>query len=449
MATNGVLGLGQGQAASLNSDLIEKLKTAERKATVEPLEKKLEKFEPEREKINEIGSKVDDLLAAVKVFSLNQTTGLNAFDQKSASATGDSVIFDADNLSALKTGFTSVKVEELAQKDVWQSDAFTSEDKTLTSGTLSFSIGSENKTLEVTENMSVKDLAKELNKMGVNASVEKVGKDDDGNDSFRLVIKSEGTGSDNKLSFSGDIAEELGLDVSSNNILKAQDMKMSVDGVSYTSSSNTITVDGLKITAVKENSTSTIDIQNDSSQLTSQMKDFAKAFNELNALIDNELYSADSSINDKSALRDIMSKLKAHLFETGNSDKTIFSYGFSLDSKTGDLTFNEKEFETAVKEDKAGLQSLFSGVAERPGIATLLDETISISGVKKSLLDYDLNMLSREEALKKEKETAEKALDSRYEQLALQFSSYGAIINQMEMSFSGLKMMIQQSVASN
>src|SRR5574344_1579357 len=121
MATNGVLGLGQGKAASLNSDLIEKLKTAERKATVEPLEKKLEKFEPEREKINEIGSKVDDLLAAVKVFSLNQTTGLNAFDQKSASATGDSVIFDADNLSALKTGFTSVKVEELAQKDVWQS----------------------------------------------------------------------------------------------------------------------------------------------------------------------------------------------------------------------------------------------------------------------------------------------------------------------------------------
>lgn len=444
MATNGVLGLGQGQAASLNSDLIEKLKTAERKATVEPLEKKLEKFEPEREKINEIGSKVDDLLAAVKVFSLNQTTGLNAFDQKSASATGDSVIFDADNLSALKTGFTSVKVEELAQKDVWQSGKFSSENATLGTGTLSFKIGKgDDKTVTMTEDMTLSDLAKELNKLGVNASVEKVG-----NDSFRLVIKSEGTGSDNKLSFDGTLAEGLGLKDDTNNILEAKDMKMTVDGVEYNSSSNTITVDGLKITATKVGDSS-IDIQNDSSQLTSQMKDFAKAFNELNALIDNELYSADSSVTDKGALRDIMSKLKAHLFEKGDSNKTIFSYGFSLDSKTGDLTFNEKEFETAVKEDKAGLQSLFSGVAERPGIATLLDETISISGVKKSLLDYDLNMLSREEALKKEKETAEKALDSRYEQLALQFSSYGAIINQMEMSFSGLKMMIQQSVATN
>lgn len=40
---NGVLGLGSGQAASLNSDLIEKLKTAERKSSVEPIETKITK----------------------------------------------------------------------------------------------------------------------------------------------------------------------------------------------------------------------------------------------------------------------------------------------------------------------------------------------------------------------------------------------------------------------
>ena len=40
-------------------------------------------------------------------------------------------------------------------------------------------------------------------------------------------------------------------------------------------------------------------------------------------------------------------------------------------------------------------------------------------------------------------------LDKKYEQLALQFSSYGTIITQMESSFSGLKMLIQQSTASN
>ena len=53
-----------------------------------------------------------------------------------------------------------------------------------------------------------------------------------------------------------------------------------------------------------------------------------------------------------------------------------------------------------------------------------------------------------EETMKKEKDTAETALDNRYAAMAQQFATYGVIINQMEASFSGLKMMIQQSIAS-
>ena len=55
---NAVLGLGSGQAASLNSDLIEKLKTADRKATVSPvIEAKTWKFAPEKREINNITTK--------------------------------------------------------------------------------------------------------------------------------------------------------------------------------------------------------------------------------------------------------------------------------------------------------------------------------------------------------------------------------------------------------
>ena len=53
------------------------------------------------------------------------------------------------------------------------------------------------------------------------------------------------------------------------------------------------------------------------------------------------------------------------------------------------------------------------------------------------------------ERLKKEKEEAETALDTKYELMAQQFASYGVIINQMEASFSGLKMLIAQSQSSN
>ena len=67
MAT-GVLGLGSGQAASLNSDLIEKLKTAERKATVEPYETKITNLTAEKEVFANIQTKVSELLEAIKPF---------------------------------------------------------------------------------------------------------------------------------------------------------------------------------------------------------------------------------------------------------------------------------------------------------------------------------------------------------------------------------------------
>ena len=434
---NGILGLGSGQASSLNNDLIDKLKTAEKKATLTPIETKLEKFTSEREVMTNIGTKVDELLAAVKVFSLNQTTGTHAFNSKSATTSGDAVMFDAEDLNALKTGFTTVNVTQLAQKDVWQTSGdpinINLKDQKINQGILTIN----GKDFDTT-NLSYDELVTEINKQvpGVTASLSDIG-----STGFRLSIKSDNTGESNKIVMTG---STLLFD----NVLKAQDMKMKVDGVDYQSSSNNMTVDGLKISATKIGE-STINIEEDNSQLTKQMESFAKAYNELNATIDKELYSADSSISDKSALRDIMSKLKNTLFGTGNGETTIFSYGFSFNETNGDLKFNSQEFEKAAKTDKQSLQNLFVGVAEKPGIATILDETISISGIKKSLLDYDLNMLSRENTLKKDKETAEKTIDSRYEQMSLQFASYGAIINQMEASFSGLKMLIQQSTASN
>jgi uncharacterized phage protein gp47/JayE len=77
--------------------------------------------------------------------------------------------------------------------------------------------------------------------------------------------------------------------------------------------------------------------------------------------------------------------------------------------------------------------------------STLAD---GVGGVTKNLLDYEISMLEREERLKKDKEAAETTLDNKYSLMAQQFASYGVMINQMESSFSGLKMLILQSQAS-
>ncbi|WP_323596187.1 flagellar filament capping protein FliD [Aliarcobacter butzleri] len=450
----GVLGLGSSGSTSLNEALIEKLKEADKASSVTPLEKKLEKFTTEKEVVANIQTKVSELLSAVKVFSLNQTTGANAFQQKSANVTGDGVSFDSDDLSALKSGSLSVKVEQLAKKDVWQSKQFdgktVTKDSLVNKGTLEI-----NGTPINTNNKSYSDLVSEINKIdGVQASIV-----EDSTGKFRISIKSTETGEANKIDFTDSNTDNISqaavslfgvgtANESEYNVLKAQDMIMKVDGVDYSGSSNTITIDGLKITATKSTGESTINIEEDNSNLKTQMQAFVTAYNTLNTLISGEVYSTDSSLGDKASIRNVMSQLKEQLFGTGSGDKTIFSYGFSFDSSNGNLVLSSTEFDNAIKNDKEGLQNLFVGVAEKKGIGTTLDELISNSGINKDLIDYESNMLSRQTKLTEQKDAAQEALDAKYKTMAQQFAAYTTIITQMENSFSGLKMLIQQSTAS-
>src|SRR5574344_2606141 len=191
---NAVLGLGQGQAGALNSDLIEKLRAADRKSSVEPLEKKLETFSKEKEVISNIGTKVDDFLKSLEIFSLNQSSGVNSFNQKSANVFGEGVVFDSDDLSALKTGSLRVEVKELAQKDVWQSNQISgSKTDAVNAGIITI-----NGTNIDTSKMSYTELTEEINKIGgIQASLV----DSSDGKLFRLAIKSTETGTANKINF--------------------------------------------------------------------------------------------------------------------------------------------------------------------------------------------------------------------------------------------------------
>ena len=446
---NGVLGLGSGQAASLNSDLIEKLKTAERKSSVEPIETKITKIGTEKTTFSTIEAKVAEFLETVKPFDLFISGGLTAFEQKGATTSGDSVTFDAADAKTLSKGFTSVEVTQLAQKDVYQSTNVTEATKNAKINQGALVINGE--TFDTT-NKSYQELATEISaKTGMAASVEQVG-----TDSFRLIIKSEETGLANKLNISGAASQALGFTTdgttvnATNHILEAKNMIAKVDGVEYNVATNNITVDGLKITANKLG-VSSITVTDDTSQIESQMKNFVTKYNELLALVDGEVYNSDSSLDDKSSIRSIMSQIKDKLFGSygPNSDKSLFNYGIELD-KSGTLSLNSTKFNSAVQNDLSGLKDLFVGAAEKKGLGTTLKETIDeMRYAGGTLNSYQSAMAKREVKLEEEKEKAEKALNAKYEQLALQFSSYGAVINQMESSFSGLKMLIQQSTSGN
>lgn len=438
---SGILGLGSGQATSLNNDLIEKLKAVDTKAFINPIEIKIDKIPLEQKEISEITNKINDLLSTIKKLSLNQSSDINAFDSKEADVSGDSVKFDVENIQNIKNGNTIIEVKGLAQKDVWQTNKFANENDLMNTGVISVSIGNETKEIDTT-NMSYKDFSTKLNELGVNSSIEKSGNE------YRMVIKSKDTGLENKISFNGEL-NTLGLNDEANNVLKAKNLELKVDGIEYSNSTNNIVIDGLKITAIKEGN-SIIDIKEDKTTLTTFMKEFQTKFNEVNELLEKGIYDKSSNIENKSLLRDISNNLKNTLFRNGNTtDQSIFNIGFSLNEKNGNLVFNEKEFEKAINENKSSVKDLFVGVPEKKGIATELDELISNSGITKQLLDYDLTILTKQDKLNKEKEEALKTIENKYQLMATQFAAYGNIINQMEASFSGFKMLIESSNRKN
>ncbi|MFY9073589.1 flagellar hook protein FliD [Malaciobacter mytili] len=449
----GILGLGSGQSTALNQELIDKLKAAERKAQVEPLETSLENLGIEREKFTEIQNKLNELLEAIKPFDLFVSGGTDAFEQKAASTTGDSVIFEAPDVSKLNNGITTVNISKLAQKDVFQSNVIdtTTKNGTVDAGTLDITIGGTTTSFD-TAGKTYQELADEINtKTGMSASLEQVG-----SDSYRLIIKSSDTGLDNAITITGQASQALGYTTdgitenATNHILKAQNLEATIDGVDYNVSSNVITVDGgLKITALKLGEAS-INISDDKAQISSQVNSFVDKYNEFVTMLDEAISNQDLQISDKSALRNLQGAIKEKIFgQYGTDDKSLFNYGFEVD-KEGKLSVNTTDFQAAIDNDFEGLKDLFIGKAEAKGLGTQLKEFLTDTTLSEGIVGrYDTFLTERKKTLTTEKDNAVESLDNKYRQLALQFAQYSAIISQMENSFSGLKQMILQSTAQN
>jgi flagellar hook-associated protein 2 len=240
----------------------------------------------------------------------------------------------------------------------------------------------------------------------------------------------------------------------SNAILKAQNMKSSIDGVDYDVASNTITIQGnLSMTAI-EKGTSTISVQQDNSQIMPAMQDFVDKYNTLADLVNNELYPTEdgdkSSIKDTSTIKSMLDSIKEKLFGSygKDNDESLFNNGFNLD-QNGVLSLDTTKFSENLATNFEGMKSLFVGTAENPGFGTELQDYMDSLDDRDGLLtNYADAMAKRKTTLEDNKKKEQDILDSKYSLMAQQFASYTAMITSMENSFSGMKMMIDSNNSS-
>lgn len=202
MATGTLSSLGLGSEV-LNQETLEKLKNADISAKVKPYETKIETNTTKQKALTELTTKLAAFQSAVS--SLGDST---AFGKRKVtpSVTGDSAAATLTASNGVSVQNLSVKVEKIAQKDVFQSGGITKDtDRVLTAGQnpASFTIMQNGKeyTIKVEASTTYADLADKINSATDGKVIAKIVSTGEKGTPYRFTLSSKETGADNAISF--------------------------------------------------------------------------------------------------------------------------------------------------------------------------------------------------------------------------------------------------------
>lgn len=202
MATGTLSSLGLGSEV-LNQETLEKLKNADISARVKPYETKIETNTTKQKALTELTTKLAAFQSAVS--SLGDST---AFGKRKVtpSVTGDSAAATLTASNGVSVQNLSVKVDKIAQKDVFQSGGITKDtDRVLTTGQnpASFTIMQNGKeyTIKVEANTTYADLADKINSATDGKVIAKIVSTGEKGTPYRFTLSSKETGADNAISF--------------------------------------------------------------------------------------------------------------------------------------------------------------------------------------------------------------------------------------------------------
>lgn len=263
MATGTLSSLGLGSEV-LNQETLEKLKNADISAKVKPYETKIETNTTKQKALTELTTKLAAFQSAVS--SLGDST---AFGKRKVtpSVTGDSAAATLTASNGVSVQNLSVKVEKIAQKDVFQSGGITKDtDRVLTTGQspASFTIMQNGKeyTIKVEANTTYADLAEKINSATDGKVIAKIVSTGEKGTPYRFTLSSKETGADNAISFFAGTKDSQGVykeSTDAENILKNLGWTLKKSGIAEADMKGFAFSGGTKASAIKDLSTEKLD----------------------------------------------------------------------------------------------------------------------------------------------------------------------------------------------
>ncbi|EHA5321407.1 flagellar filament capping protein FliD [Campylobacter upsaliensis] len=406
----------------LTQETIDKLKKAEEAGRVEPYKKKVEENAAKQKDLTEIKTKL--LAFQTAVSSLGDATAFAARKVSSSIKDNPAASLSADAGVALQS--MKVNVTQLAEKDVYQSKALTTDTGLVNASLkdevkLTFFQNGKEYSVTIDNKTTFKDLADKISTASDGNIVAKIINTGEKPDGYRLSLTSKETGEENAISFypgskddkgkyqenseAKEIFKNLGWELDdktkpndvdkdkkgygikdqANHLKKAQNAEFTMDGIKMVRPSNTITDIGVGLTlTLNKTGEVNFEVQQDTEAVTKAMEDLVNAYNDLvanlNASTDfNSETGMKGTLQGVSEVNSIRSTLISALFDSvpvegvvkdknGNDmNATVMlsmqDFGLKI-SESGNLSFIKSDFEKKMKEDISFAEGFFAGITK-------------------------------------------------------------------------------------
>ncbi|CUU79686.1 flagellar capping protein [Campylobacter hyointestinalis] len=439
----GVFGKANGGSSSvLTDELIQNLKKVDEKQSINPLTEKITTNQTKQTDLTAITT----LLSSFKT-SVSSLTDSSSYMAKKVSSTGSNNATISVN-NGVNAENMSIKVNQLATKDSYQSKTFSMSNSPVLSGTdsgsFNISIGDKTYTIEADTSTSLDDIAKQINEKTdgkINAKVLNVG----GNEPYRLVLSSSETGKENAIKFSLYEGNNIAQAGSSNNekenskkllealfneieeknkevtfkdggvrLSSASDAQFEFNGIQITRSTNTVKDLQLGVTinlnkVDKNDEYTNFNITQDTETVTKSIQDMITSYNSLvNNLQVATSYNPETKVSGTfqgvSEIVNIKTSLNKIINGVDSNGKSLQDFGLSL-SNDGLLTLDSAKLKDKLENDFDNFQSFFSTATKYTNVSTsstgIQDNVNPITGkLKINDKEIDINLTGNDKTQK-------------------------------------------------
>lgn len=386
------------------------------------------------------------------------------FKQTSVNSSDETVVKVSNSTSA-SMGNYNIKVEQVAQNHSISSFEFAANGKSLKENT-EVTIDGQKFTLTGADDGKIlENLKNSINqaKVDVTASVVQTS---EGNKTLVLTSSVSGTAGEINSAegpkFTGFKAAGIIGDLKDHVIQEAKDAKLSVNGLTVTSSTNEIknVIEGVTFTVYKEGS-SVVSASTDTEEVTEKVKAFVDAFNDVRKLIrDNN--SEGKSMQGDSTLRQLDMELSDWISRKVGSSNSLFlsDIGIEMDKDkkgsemNGQLSFDEDKFKEILESDPEKIIKLFNYEGDNGkdlGIAKVLSDnlnnwTSTTNGILNSRIKgYDSEISFVDDAM----ESMLIRLEKKEEALKRQFTAMEVAMAQLQNEGSWLSSQLSSLTQSS